>query len=83
MHGYLLTASVDSASASSDDVSFVTGTSKSESAVPIIGPPMIIFFAPLTSAPHASNSDLTGVPTRTTKFLGDRTPAPVTVTTRR
>ena len=67
-------------STSSPDVDLITGASSSDTAIPIIGPPIITFLAEAKSVSQCSRTVLIGVPIRTSKFLGDRTAGPVTVT---
>ena len=58
------------------------GTSVVNIAIPIIGPPEMIFSGCVLNPPAASISSCTFVPVRTLKLLGFLIASPVTVTTR-
>ena len=60
----------------------VTGTARSSSSKPIIGPPQTSLRGWLRKPPQCSARVCMGVPTRTSRLRGSRTARPVTVTTR-
>ena len=63
------------------DVPLITGNSLTETDLPIIGPPLMIFVVCSGSPPAASISIVDDVPILTKKFEGLLTDLPVTVTT--
>ena len=63
------------------DVPFMTGNSLTDTDLPIIGPPLMMFVVFSGSPPAASMSSVEGVPILTMKLDGFLTDLPVTVTT--